>query len=523
MGNRTSSVKPNKNITHKKTNIKIPVDISVATTIDPFSENTLIRFDGFNHEPLQHNESSTRIKKNVKHSVLVHVKDSNISVFDLINKAVNQLNKSQPTVYGPHSISSIGSKKVRYSISECDYLEEKKDIIFKNGIGVVCVILPYTHNPKSAITCEHLLKSNNKLNPNNCPIYKVMKNEYLLLEENLNHIVYYTHFVDEYQQKTKCRYGEECKAYVRLKDGKDRLDDRCHVKLYRHPPRRRNIKLQQDMYSFLMDELKVELEHFDRQYRPTLKGLGITDEDYKTNNDLQNILLDMLIKEVVTNGSEKDLCKDKTIPEDQQNKEYYIMSIVKQKLNHVRHKRIGSPLYECHMLALILYTGCDCNADLCASQRAGDYKKWKIFDYCLYHAIRILDHYEIGNYRVYSGVCAVKLSKKRNGGYFVTYTSTTWKREIAQQFTGCEGMILEINKKFRSNCICCDVSWISLFDECEVLVARCPRTKYHAYSGGETDYGVQHEMLFQCFIVDESNGIQTVSVNLSENKAVYYD
>ena len=28
------------------------------------------------------------------------------------------------------------------------------------------------------------------------------------------------------------------------------------------------------------------------------------------------------------------------------------------------------------MLALVLYTGCDCNYDLCSSQRNGDYNKW---------------------------------------------------------------------------------------------------------------------------------------------------
>eukprot|EP01084_Bolivina_argentea_P161721 281508_1 len=391
MGNKNSIPHHDKKNNDKKNDVEknnvkknngIPVRIHLPPKVAPFHENTIICFDGLTHKPLDMEHQSTF--SNVTQNLIVSVSNwhSNVSVLDIVDTAIKQLNtKYHPTVYEPHTISSIGDESVHYLFpNDVDNLGDpiegkKKDIIFKNGIRFSCVIVPYEHNPRSTISCEHLLKSNNKLNPMNCPIYKLMKTAYFFTEENLAHLVYNTHFVDEYEQKPTCKYGDNCRAYIRLKEGKDGLNERCHVKIYRHPPRRRNIKLQQDMFSFLLDELKNESEHFDKKPRPKITDLEMPN-DYKCNNDddLGKCLLKMLINEVINNGFEKDLCKDGV--KDPQNKDYYIMSVVKYKLNHSRHKRIGSPLYTCHMLALILYTGCECNADLCATQRSGDYTKW---------------------------------------------------------------------------------------------------------------------------------------------------
>ena len=65
--------------------------------------------------------------------------------------------------------------------------------------------------------------------------------------------------------------------------------------------------------------------------------------------------------------------------------------------------------------AFVVTSGCDCNFDLCSSQRNADYGKWKWFDYCLYKAIEALSFREKGSFPVYSGLNAVKMDKKMIG------------------------------------------------------------------------------------------------------------
>jgi len=42
------------------------------------------------------------------------------------------------------------------------------------------------------------------------------------------------------------------------------------------------------------------------------------------------------------------------------------------------------------MLAIVLYTGCDCNYAMCAAERSGDRKTWRWFSWLLRQAIRRL-------------------------------------------------------------------------------------------------------------------------------------
>ena len=132
------------------------------------------------------------------------------------------------------------------------------------------------------------------------------------------------------------------------------------------------------------------------------------------------------------------------------------------------------------MRLCVYYTGCDCNYDLCASQRKSDYRKWKFLDLCLYNAVEKLSNKEGGAFPVFSGLSGVKMHEKMiDNGFFVTYVSTSWKKQVSEVFMGGnKGMIIEIDKEYKGNkdIYCCDVSWISKFpDECEVLFARSLR------------------------------------------------
>ena len=43
------------------------------------------------------------------------------------------------------------------------------------------------------------------------------------------------------------------------------------------------------------------------------------------------------------------------------------------------------------MLAVVLYTGCDCNYAMCAAERDGDYDTWKFFPQLLFNALQRLE------------------------------------------------------------------------------------------------------------------------------------
>ena len=152
--------------------------------------------------------------------------------------------------------------------------------------------------------------------------------------------------------------------------------------------------------------------------------------------------------------------------------------------------------------------GCECNYDLCKRQRGGDYNTWKWFDFCLYWAIFRLCKCESGSFGVYSGLNNVKLdTKKIDEAYFVTYVSTTWQKLVAEEFMEDKGLMLEVDKTFKDDrAICCDVSWISKFqDECEILFARSNVNVqfHHAFK----------EHAFECEILDETKNVQTVGVS----------
>ena len=397
----------------------------------------------------------------------------------------------------------------------------KKEDIIKIGLYVHFKV-NYEHKITAlSITCKHMNKLNSN-NPLHCPIYYSMKQEYQYNEENLRHLTDYLHFVNEMEEKPECKFKDECKAYQRQENGEgNRIDDKCHMKLYKHPPRSRQIKLAQNVHSMIINKTQQDNHAI---YEPTdveKKKYGYTEDDG---------WLKVLIEEVIKNGYKSDLCLECTKDDDCKHDDYSILQIVNDKMKSNRHKMMDSPLNQAEMLSLILYTGfvlcfycgylsfdgqyeiyeylgCDCNYDLCKSQRDGNFVKWKWFDLCLYGAIQKLSSRESGKFGVFSGLGGVQLdSKKIKCAYFKTYTSTSWSKKVAKDFMGGDkGMILEIDSNYKDydDVFCCDVSWISKFpDECEVLFARSISQNLHQSARGADR--------FKCSVIDESSGVQTV-------------
>eukprot|EP01084_Bolivina_argentea_P259415 437710_1 len=358
-----------------------------------------------------------------------------------------------------------------------------KQIIEQSGLSLKIDIAKYEHKTSGFDVACGNMKDENAL----CPIYAQMRYQDKFSENSLNHLYEYNHPI------TECKYGSECYAYKRLDEGGNDLKDRSHISIYRHPPRTRGFrgrerKLDDGINSFILNDEWAENVPI---YHPT-------EEDKKQFIDNDGFLISFL-QEIIDNGFKSDLC---LTDQDEQNNNYTLLSVVEEKLKSKRHKLMGSPLNKSEMLSLLLYTGGESNYELCKSQRNGDYKTWKWFDFCLYHAIFKLSKRENGSYKLYTGLSSTKLVDNFvEIGYFKTYVSTSWVRQIAETFTDDSGMMFEIDEKFRQKAICCDVSWISKFGqtECEILIARCVDAELNC---------------FECKIIDERNGIQIVSVRV---------
>eukprot|EP01084_Bolivina_argentea_P294372 506479_1 len=302
--------------------------------------------------------------------------------------------------------------------------------------------------------------------PLSCSIFKSMKQDYKFSENSLKHLQTYSHYKTARFESPECRYGVKCRSFKRMQEGGYRLDDRCHMEIYRHSPRTMDIKLAKNIFpfKFIQNEEKEGIPVLHETYKPTEN-----DKKRYWSDKNNEGWLKALIEEVITNGQKSDL---------EMNDGESLMVVVEDKLKHPQHIKLGNPLRKDQMLALILYTGCDSNYKMCAKQRDSDYDTWKWFDLCLYTAIDALWRRETGKYKLYSGLANVKLNSSSINGYFLTYTSTTWNRNVALRFIkqyGDTGMLIEMDDNFRNKSFnrCCNVSWISKFpSECEVLLAR---------------------------------------------------
>lgn len=125
------------------------------------------------------------------------------------------------------------------------------------------------------------------------------------------------------------------------------------------------------------------------------------------------------------------------------------------------------------MLAVLLYTGCDCYGDLRWSERNGDLDKWWRYARGLRGAISKLtlaEHEHFGGSRdgedfVYSGLANVRLSADATAGSFFnvpTFTSTSTKLSVAEKFMGDQGLLIKIRRPDVPIFDAADVSWISV-------------------------------------------------------------
>eukprot|EP01083_Nonionella_stella_P024341 67241_1 len=116
------------------------------------------------------------------------------------------------------------------SITEYDINEIKN-----RGLIIHVRVPTYYHRVSNVlITCPEMKRLGSE-DAMKCSVYCEMKENSNHCAENLYHLDQYTHLTDEYGAKTECRHKDECNAYKRLENGGNALNDKCHMKMYRHP------------------------------------------------------------------------------------------------------------------------------------------------------------------------------------------------------------------------------------------------------------------------------------------------
>ena len=376
-----------------------------------------------------------------------------------IQRMVKEMVKEQvPTItkFSADYVILYGVHKAAYreSLTDIDHDTPLKELRIDFGMTIF-VQVQHSHQIMKDLQRQHGVKHEPEINDcplmrngeKTCAVYDRLKNyEYSL--EDLEHMERYSHCAIP---PVVCRYGdrgEECKAYIRLNDGGNRLDDRCHLRLYQHPPR----------------TVPKAMRSKCKEFQKGKKKYATIPVRYQ----LEDKQIEMLMEEVKRNGFESDLVTKEG---------ECIMKIVNEKMHHPQHKALGCPLNKAQMLSIILYTGCECNRYLSEADRAGEWDKWPVFGRILTEAVTRLRYREYGEYPVYCGLRGVMDFGLEDGNstlvHLRSFTSTSW--DIAQAIDYCkgdgkepEGMILGFTSEIRR--FGANVSWISKFgDEKEIL------------------------------------------------------
>ena len=178
------------------------------------------------------------------------------SVVDFIEGKIHPQRILINEIYEQSFTGGIQSRQEIESIAKLSVTEfDVKDIIL-GGLQLDYVIKPYPHTIiHSAVTCKHMRKLNSE-NPLHCPIYHSMMQQNEFSQENLTHLTRYTHFKNEYDEKPECKDKTECKSHIRQESIGNSIEDRCHMKLYRHPPRSRTIKLTENVKELVINQYR---------------------------------------------------------------------------------------------------------------------------------------------------------------------------------------------------------------------------------------------------------------------------
>lgn len=313
------------------------------------------------------------------------------------------------------------------------------------------------------------------------------------------------HMDENRHEKLQCTYGKECNSFARLSTNSYEKEDIGHCIIYFHNRQHRGHNIEENLGS----------KKFISGYQ---KWTSTQTLDIRVSTSLGN--QGDLVSELNKNGF-----ADVMLVRGERYRSLY--DVANEKLKHPRHAKIGCPLSQDQMLAIILYTDTAVYSDLRSDemrfcrQKPIDYfsrwqpQKWPIFGAILDSAIRLLDKHDDPNNRpaeVYHGLNNFQIDKslfnnhgsekKENHFKYGTFVSTSWDKLVSLGFIGEQGCLLIIDTTQTSyihqRLVGADVSWISKFSqESEFLIARKPTFEI---TGIEFDYELN------CQVVKVANG-----------------
>eukprot|EP01084_Bolivina_argentea_P174217 301776_1 len=181
---------------------------------------------------------------------------SNINIKYAIDEAVNQLNKIKfSTSYGFDKLIAINKDILHSDKRLTDSITNYGEELERIGITFL-VKIQYRHKIANVdITCKYLTRIHRKdRNVMDCPVYRAMIIDNIYTEYNFDHLCNFVHFRNAYQEQASCHGNYNCESFIRFQNKSNSLSDRCHNKLYRHPPRRnRQIQMAENC-AFVINE-----------------------------------------------------------------------------------------------------------------------------------------------------------------------------------------------------------------------------------------------------------------------------
>ena len=113
--------------------------------------------------------------------------------------------------------------------SDANVADYAQQIVEQLGLTLLIDLAIFEHRVLDFEPVCEQMKSEHGL----CPIYAKMRYQDEFSEKMLNHLYECKHLTVD------CKFGDRCYAFQRLVDGGNMLKDRCHIQIYRHPPRNR--------------------------------------------------------------------------------------------------------------------------------------------------------------------------------------------------------------------------------------------------------------------------------------------
>eukprot|EP01084_Bolivina_argentea_P289458 497074_1 len=178
----------------------------------------------------------------------------------VLKNALNQLNQrciksTEPYTFSIDQLLTINTVSIYHQKSLNDPITNYNGEELERIGMIFSVKMQHQHIITNVnITCKYLVKAIKNRNVMHCPIYKAMITDYVYTEYNFDHLCNFVHFRNAYDEQPNCKDSQNCESFIRFQNKSNLLSDRCHNKMYRHPPRRSRQIAMAENFAFIINE-----------------------------------------------------------------------------------------------------------------------------------------------------------------------------------------------------------------------------------------------------------------------------